>query len=435
MQRSKLRIWFGALLALSLILAACGSDSAETTDAPEVVETTAPPETAAPETTVAETTPPTTDAAEALTLLVWADENRAPVVEQVAPAFTEATGVEVQVELVDFGQIRDQVGVAGPAGEGPDVFVGASDWVGELATNGVLEPIDLGARQSEFTEASVNALTFEGVNYGVPHAVEAIALYRNTDYAPDAPATFDDLTAVCDANPDLTCLGVPGGGDATDPYHNYPFLSATGGYIFAQADGVYDPSDVGLDSDGAIAGATFIEDLVADGYLASTNYDSAKTLFTSGESIYWITGPWELGDSVNWTVPWAVSTIPTIDGGTPKPFIGVQSFFLSSFSENKLVAQSFLLDFIATEEGQALLYEADPRPPVHTAIILTVADDPVATAFGESAASGEPIPNIPEMSSVWGAWGDNMLLLRNGEITGAEAMAAAAEGVRAALGN
>ncbi len=435
MQRSKLRVWFGALMALSLVLAACGSDSSETTDAPEVVETTAPPETAAPETTVAETTPPTTEAAEALTLLVWADENRASVVEEVAPAFTEATGVEVQVELVDFGQIRDQVGVAGPAGEGPDVFIGASDWVGELATNGVLEPIDLGAREGDFTEASVNALTFNGVNYGVPHAVEAIALYYNTDYSPEAPATFDDMKAVCDANPDQTCLVVPGGGDGADPYHNYPFLSATGGYIFAQDGGVYDPTDVGLDSEGAIAGATFIEGLVTDGYLASTNYDDAKALFTSGDAIFWITGPWELGGAADWTVPWSVAPIPTIEGGTPKPFIGVQSFFLSSFSENKLVAQSFLLDFIATEEGQTLLYAADPRPPVHSAIIASVADDPVAAAFGLSAANGEPIPNIPEMSSVWGAWGDNMLLLRNGDITGAEAMAAAAEGVNTALGN
>ena len=88
---------------------------------------------------------------------------------------------------------------------------------------------------------------------------------------------------------------------------------------------------------------------------------------------------------------------------------------------------------MATEEGQAALYAADPRPPVHNAIIASVADDPVAAAFGASAADGEPIPNIPEMSSVWGGWGDNMLLLRNGELDGETAMTNAAAAVRAAL--
>ena len=33
--------------------------------------------------------------------------------------------------------------VAGPAGEGPDIIIGAHDWLGELVTNGLLAPIDL----------------------------------------------------------------------------------------------------------------------------------------------------------------------------------------------------------------------------------------------------------------------------------------------------
>jgi maltose/maltodextrin transport system substrate-binding protein len=36
--------------------------------------------------------------------------------------------------------------------------------------------------------------------------------------------------------------------------------------------------------------------------------------------------------------------------------------------------------------------------------------------FGQSAANGIPMPNIPQMGSVWGPLGDNLLLVRNGEI-------------------
>jgi maltose-binding protein MalE len=419
--------WVALLAVFALIVAACGggddaADETTTTTEAEVTTTTAAPEP----TTTTEAPPP-------IELLIWADENRAAPIQEVAPAFTEATGVVVNVELVDFDGIRDQVGVAGPAGEGPDIFIGASDWVGELATNGVLEPIDAGSWSSPFTDASLNALTFDGTLYGVPYAVEAVALYYNTDLAPEAPATFDDLIAACEADAVEACLGVPGAGDGTDAYHNYPFISATGGYIFGEADGVYDPTDVGLDSEGALAGAEFLSEISASGVLGKTNYDEAKNLFLEGEQPFWITGPWELGSSADWTVPWSVAKIPTINGGTPQPFIGVQAFFLSSFSENKLVAQSFLFDFIASQEGQQALFVADGRPPVHADIIASVADDAALSAFGASAADGVPIPNIPEMSAVWGALGDNLLLLRNGEVDATSAMTTAAESVRAAI--
>ena len=420
--------WVAMFAAFALVVAACGGDDAavddETTTTTESVETTT---TAAPETTT------TTEAPPAIELLIWADENRASAVEEVAPAFEEETGVSITVELVDFGQIRDQVGVAGPAGEGPDLFVGASDWVGELATNGILEPLERGSWSDPITDASLDAMTFAGSLYGVPYAVEAVALYYNTDLVPEAPATFDDLIAACEADEVEACLGVPGAGDGPDAYHNYPFISAQGGYIFGLENGQYDPTDVGLDSEGAIAGAEFIAELTESGVLGATNYDEAKNLFLAGQQPFWITGPWELGGSGEWEVNWSVAKIPTMNGGTPQPFIGVQGFFLSSFSENKLVAPSFLFDFIASERGQEALFAADRRPPVHEAIIASIANVPDLLAFGESAADGVPIPNIPEMSNVWGALGDNLQLLRNGEVDAVAAMETAAETVRTAI--
>ena len=264
---------------------------------------------------------------------------------------------------------------------------------------------------------------------------EAIVLYHNTDLVPEAPATFEEIPGICAALAGITnCVGVPGGGDGADPYHQYPFLSATGGYIFGFADGVYDPTDVGLDSEGAIAGGQFLEQLVEDGVVGSVNYGDAKNLFLEGVQPFWITGPWELGalndqDAVNWSA----AKIPTIAGGTPSPFIGVQAFFLSAFSENKVVARSFLLDYVATPDVMQALYDADPRTPVFLPLIETLADDPIVSVFSASAADGQPIPNIPEMGSVWGAWGDNMLLLRNGELDAETALTNAATAVREAI--
>ena len=311
MQRKPV-LWLALLTVFALVLGACGGDETVDTTAPVAAETTI--------TTTEAPAPTTTTAPEAMIeLVVWADESRAEALEEVVPAFEEETGVDVIIELVDFGAIRDQVGVAAPAGEGPDVFIGASDWVGELATNGILEPIDLGAKAEDFTSASRNALTFEGTLYGLPYAVEAVALYYNTDLAPEAPATLEDAAAACAEMVDITnCVGIPGGGDGTDAYHMYPFVSAAGGYIFASTDGVYDPTDVGLDSAGAIAGAQALEGFVDDGVIASTNYDGAKNQFLDGTQPFWITGPWELGTLNDQdTVNWSVAKLPKIADGTP----------------------------------------------------------------------------------------------------------------------
>ncbi len=410
----------GVATALVLVLSACG-DSGDTTTT----------------TTETETTTTTTTEATPVSLLVWTDENRASVVEAIAPEFTAQTGVEIEVEIVDFGQIKDQVGIAGPAGEGPDLFVGAHDWTGELAANGLISPLDLGDKADDFFDVAIEAFSFEGNLYAVPAATEAVAMFYNTDLAPEAPATFEEVIALCEDLDDIdNCVGLPGGGDAADAYHNYPFVSAMGGYIFAYdpASG-YDTTDVGLDSEGAIAGVAFLEEQSEAGIIGSVNYDTAKNMFLSGREPFWITGPWEVGALNDQTdVNWGVAKLPTIDGNTPAPMVGAQGFFLSAFSENAVVARSFLLDFVATTETQKALFDADPRNPATHSVTALLADDPVTQTFALSAADGNPMPNIPEMGSVWGPLGDNILLVRNGESTAEEAMTAAAAAVREAVG-
>ena len=125
--------------------------------------------------------------------------------------------------------------------------------------------------------------------------------------------------------------------------------------------------------------------------------------------------------------------IPQTGDAPAQPFTGAQGFFLSSFSENELLAQSFLLDFIATDDTMAALYEADPRGTAWVAQQAALADDPQVAVFSESAANGIPMPNIPQMGSVWGPLGDNLLLVRNAELTADEAMTTAADAVRSAV--
>ena len=455
------RAWVALVLALALLATACGSstddlvdaasdaadsaiDTASDTasDAADAIsddeaddEAAADDEAMADDEAAADDEAMTDDEAAAGSLLIWADEQRAEPLQEVAGAFTEATGVDVTVELVVFDELRDRVNQAAPAGEGPDIFVGAHDWTGELAANGVITPVDVSATSSNYLSSALAAFNFAGENYAVPYVTEAVAMYYNTDLISEVPTSFDDIAAACIAAAVENCVVVPGGGGGADAYHNYPFVSAFGGGIFAfDTSTGFDASQVLLDSPETVKGIEYLEGLVADGVVASTDYGAAQTLFLEGSAAFWITGPWELSNMREQSdVNFDVALIPQIGDAPAQPFVGSQGFFLSAFSENELLATSFLLDFVATDDTMQELYDADPRGTAWAGVQSALADDPQAQTFAASAGNGIPMPNIPQMGSVWGPLGDNLLLVRNGEAPGADAMTTAAEAVRAAI--
>ncbi|HWH37807.1 MAG TPA: maltose ABC transporter substrate-binding protein, partial [Candidatus Limnocylindrales bacterium] len=354
------------------------------------------------------------------TLVIWADEVRAPFFTQIGQDFAAAVGgIEVQVYQLGFGDIRDNLVLRGPAGEGPDIIIGAHDWLGQLATAGVVEPLDLGDKAASVDPTALQAFTYDGTLYGLPIATEAIALYYNTDLVPEPPATWDEMLATAQALQDAGTVEQGYCLQQGDPYHSYPILSGNGGYIFGRdpATDAYDPSDVGLDSDGGIAYANQLSQMVQDGILrADIGYGDCLYMMTGvrpdwidpetpqrGGSAFWITGPWALPDFNSSGINYGVAPIPTINGNTPAPFIGVQGMMVSANAPNKLLAQTFLTEYMATDEAMQAVYEADPRPPAWTPTANAVTDENVQ-AFIASASNGHPMPAIPEMSSVWDAW-------------------------------
>lgn len=400
--------WLAIVAAIALVLVACG-DGDQAADEPDVDEgEDAEPEEAAAEPDDDED--PEADAEDVVRaeadLVIWLDDGRMDAIEGFAEEFGEENDVEVALQEVEFDDIRERLIVAGPAGEGPDIIIGAHDWLGELVENGVLAEVDIAAIEDDLDDVAVQAFNFEGQNFGLPYATENVALFRNTDLVPDAPQTWDDLeeTALQLQDDGEVEQGLVFPTEPADPYHNYPFVTAYGGYVFGtDDDGSYDPSDLGIDSDGALDAAGKFAEMRDDGLLSpDISYDLMVDLFAGGDAAFAITGPWAMGDWPD--IPFEVSPIPDIDGGTPAPFVGVQGFMISAFAENELLAQTFLVDHMASTEAQVSLFEAGDRPPALLSAFDEVADDENIEAFGEAGADGQPMPAIPEMGSVWDAW-------------------------------
>lgn len=386
----------------ALALSACGGGTTPSTGNTQTgSKTTAPAPT---DTTAA----PVRDAN--VDLVIWTDNDRAPAVTKYAEQFGQEQGIKVQVQVAP--DVRANFKDATNAGKGPDVIVGAHDWLGELVQNNAVEPIPMSPDvQAQFAPDAMKATKFNGQIYGVPYAVENIALVRNTALAPDAPKTYEEMIKNGDA---LIKEGKAKGvvvqevGKTGNAYYTYPYLRAFGGGIFGlKSNGDYDPNNVIVNSPGSIKGAEQLAKLGKAGVL-STNVDgtNADALFDSGKYPYYITGPWAIDKAKNANIKYAISPLPTIAGGQMQPFLGIQMFYVSAKAKNKSYAEEFVLKYVTKKEFQVDLFNVGHRPPALTAAYNEVkGTDPDVEAWFEAGKGALPMPNIPAMNAVWGPLG------------------------------
>jgi arabinogalactan oligomer/maltooligosaccharide transport system substrate-binding protein len=409
----------------TLLLPACGDDDdTSTAEAPAGVATTAvagttaaPEATTAGDTAAAGTTLPS--APGDADLVIWTDETRAAVIEPIANSCAAMQGANVAVQQVAYGDLDDAVLQTAPRGTGPDIFTYAHDSLGNFVESGIVAPFDLSQIADQYQDVAVEAFTYKGQTYGLPYAVENIALFRNTDLVPTAPATFEELEQVALQLKSDGTIEVPLAiqqAPTADPYHNYPMFSGGGGYVFGtNPDGSLNPQDVGIDSPGGLAAGELWEKWTKEGLVSgSVSQDIMKEMFSDGQAPFAITGPWNLTGFVDAGVNFAVEPVPPIAGNATRPFVGVQGFMISAFAKNTDLATSFLTECINNKEASLAFFEGQPRPPARIDAYDEVKSDPYIQGFGAAAIQGEAQPNIKEMGAVWEAWTKGYQTIFNG---------------------
>jgi arabinogalactan oligomer/maltooligosaccharide transport system substrate-binding protein len=347
-------------------------------------------------------------------LVIWADEKRSVALKPFAEKFGADNGVTVEVKAVTK-DLQTNFVTASQSGSGPDVVVGAHDWIGNLVQNGTIDPVQLSAAQkSAFQDIATKAVTFNGQLYGVPYAVENLALIRNTELAPNAPATIEDLVATAKQLKtagkvsELMCLQVGQNGDA---YHIYPLYTSAGGYLFGtKSNGDYDPKDLGVGKPEAIAAFNKIRALGEKGEGAlkrSIEGGNSIATFTGKKCAYLVSGPWAITDIKKAGLTYDISPVPGFAGGkTAQPFVGVQAFYVASKGKNKAVAQEFVANYVTRTDLATALYAAEPRPPALSAALDAVkSTDADAQKFITAGQGGVILPAIPEMAAIWDPFG------------------------------
>jgi arabinogalactan oligomer / maltooligosaccharide transport system substrate-binding protein len=345
-------------------------------------------------------------------LIIWTDANRAPAVTKVANAWAAANGATVQVVAkTNFTDIRDNLGTVA-ADTAPDVIVAAHDWTGQLAANGLVEPLYPSVNiKKQFPSYTLDAFSYGTAVkklYGIPVQVENIGLIVNTGLA-KVPTTFAALESAAlqwKKKNHLAfgiCVQQGSGGDA---YHMYPFFSGLGGYVFGtNSAGNLDPSNIGVANPAFLKNAGLIDKWNKEGLINSkVTAATCQDAFTKKKTPFWITGPWNDSVIEKAGIKFKVIQVPAIVKPSV-PFLGVNGVMVTKFATVHNVdaaAKDLVVNYFSQPSAQSALAAAGGRAPAN---LKAKASDPILAEYGAAAKGGVPMPNIPQMSSVWGDLG------------------------------
>ncbi|WP_434402811.1 extracellular solute-binding protein [Planococcus sp. 11815] len=343
-------------------------------------------------------------------LIIWEDIEKTDGIQAAVDQFEEENDVTITIVEKPYAQQIEDLRLDGPGGTGPDVLTMAGDQIGTAVIEGLVKEVAVGEEvQSIYTDAAMQSQMVDGKVYGLPKAVESTILYYNKDLIAEEelPATLEEWYEYSKETTTGDQFGFLALFDQI--YYAQSVMSGYGGYIFGQdADGNYDPSDIGLNNEGSLEGANYIqkfyeEDLFPAGIIGEQGINVLESLFTEGKATAIISGPWNVDPFTDAGVNFGMTKLPELDNGeNMSSFIGVKSYNVSAYSENAELAEELLV-FLANEENSRTRFEETQEVPAVEALANdpVVAESEVAQAVAEQSIFAELTPNIPSMNEVW----------------------------------
>ena len=262
--------------------------------------------------------------------------------QKVAADFEKERGTHVTLLFVPYEAYLAKLEAAIPRGNGPDVFLGPHNRIGEYLLHLLIAPI---ADPLPAPPIFANAVKHEGKTWAVPLSGKCAALYVDTDLMPRPPKTMDEIVAAKATLPE----GVwPLVYESQSVYYHAAFLHAYGGQFFADEkfQMVGPAAESSLDEVGSLTKKGIVP--------PEPSGDLVKQLFVQKKAATAISGPW-LEPDLPKDLHYTIVPLPAIEGaGAMRPFLTVEAAFLTQEGGKSKDAQAFV---------QALAKTATPPSP------------------------------------------------------------------------
>ena len=311
--------------------------------------------------------------------------------ENITVSFEKKTGLTDQIKL--YGSDEEN---------GPDMYMYAHDSLGTFVEMGVLSPITDVVSEDVYQDMlpmTLEASQYKGEQYLLPIYYETLLFMYNKDlWEGEVPNTTEELYEYMTAHTDGSTYALVN--QHSTAYNVAPVINGFGGYI------IDENAKPGLNDEKtkeAIEYNKKFAELEADG-----DYNTITTLFNEGKAAAIIGGPWLVSGIRDAGIDLGIKSLAEFElpnGNTLIPYSGVQGIgVMKQAAENKKDAVAKVFTALADPSvGVALAEESNCAPANQTSYEdESVAGNEMIAAMKSTAEVAIPMPNIPEMSVMWG---------------------------------
>lgn len=238
-----------------------------------------------------------------LSVMIW-DNYQEPGLKEIIADFTEETGIEAELQVVQWNEYWTLLEAGAQGGEMPDVFWMHSNESQRYMSNEILLDLTEKASGSELVDMSKypeeikELYTYDGKVYGIPKDIDTVALWYNKTMFDEAGVAYPDETWTWDTvvenakkltKEDGSQYGIAIRNDNNQEAY-YNIVYDLGGEIISE-----DKKASGYDDPNTIKAMQYIEKLIQDGSMPSMETMSENNpdiLLKSGKSAMSFHGSW-----------------------------------------------------------------------------------------------------------------------------------------------
>jgi len=348
---------------------------------------------------------------EADELTMWARSSTQDYTQALVDEYNDSHDTQIKLTIVASDSFQQKVGAAAGAGSLPDILASDVVYAPNYAKQSVYLDITDRIAELPFGEdlvsAHIEASTFDGKTYAVPHKVDSSFIFYNKDLFTAAgldpenpPTTYDEIYEAAKA---ITALGddtygfyFPGNCAGCNAYTSFGVARA-GDEVPISADG----QTADIDSDALQDWFGLYQRLYADGLVPSGASTGDSTTqqepFLQGKVGIWPNGSYSI-PTVNEAVDfeWGYMPLATADGSSTGTFVGGDVVGVTSTTENADAAWDFI-EWSLGDDAQVDIVAKDGNLPVRVDLAENeyTAADPRLTAITEGMADGYTPSTLP----------------------------------------
>lgn len=392
--KRKVSLFLCGVLAMGC-LAGCGSDTPiENTQSVEITGSTEMP---------TKNDAGTSD--EVVEIKIWHDGDES-IMQTIADCANEQLAEDsIHVTFEKKSDMPDKLRMFGTDEvNGPDMYMYAHDTLGSFAELGILAPITDVIEEDVLTDMipmTVEAGNYKDTQYLMPVYYETLLFIYNKDlWEGEVPSTTDKLYDYMVAHTDVNAGIYAVVNQHSNSYNVAPFIHGFGGYIIDK------DANPGLNTAEMIEAVTYNQKFAA--LQADGDYNTVTALFNEGKAAAIIGGPWLISGIKEAGIDFGVKSLSDFtlpNGNALAPYSGVQSIGVLKYAaENKKESIKKVLNAITSPEvGIALANQSGCAPANSKAYEdADVAANEIIMAMEKTTKTALPMPNIPEMSVMWG---------------------------------